>query len=110
MLDITLLRLYADWNRQPVLTSLSAKWKTASQMSAIYIILLYLIWRAALPEASGPGWGTWSDWDTGLQVMMQVVTWITIATAVQYLFENRRHVRSLALACLRVFVPGNLAK
>ena len=109
-LVITLLRLYADWKRQPVVTSVSAKWKTASQMSAIYIILLYLIWRAALPEASGPGWGTWSDWDTGLQVMMQVVTWITIATAVQYLFENRRHVRSLALACLRVFVPGNLAK
>jgi hypothetical protein len=42
--------------------------------------------------------------------MMQAVTWITLATAVQYLFENRHHVRSLALACLRVIAPGNLAK
>ncbi len=107
---ITLLRLYADWKRQPVVTSASAKWKTASQMAAIYLILLYLIGRAALPNTGGPGWGTWSDWDTGLHVMMQVVTWITIATAVQYLVENRGHVRSLALACLRAFVPGNLAK
>ncbi|MGH7496221.1 MAG: CDP-diacylglycerol--glycerol-3-phosphate 3-phosphatidyltransferase [bacterium] len=107
---ITLLRVYADWKRQPVVTSVSAKWKTASQMAALYLILLYLILRAALPNPSGPGWGTWSDWDTGLHVMMQAVTWITLATAVQYLFENRHHVRSLALACLRVFAPGNLAK
>ena len=107
---ITLLRVYADWKRQPVVTSVSAKWKTASQMAALYLILLYLILRAALPNTEGPGWGTWSDWDTGLHVMMQAVTWITLATAVQYLFENRHHVRSLALACLRVFAPGNLAK
>jgi CDP-diacylglycerol--glycerol-3-phosphate 3-phosphatidyltransferase len=107
---ITLLRLYADWKRQPVVTSASAKWKTASQMTALYLILLYLIFRAALPNTGGPGWGTWSDWDTGLYIMTQAVTWITIATAVQYLFENRHHVRSLALACLRVIAPGNLAK
>ena len=107
---ITLLRIYADWKRQPVVTSASAKWKTASQMAAIYLILLYLIFRAALPNTAGPGWGTWGDWDSGVYVMMQVVTWITIATAVQYLVENRHHVRSLALACLRILAPGNLAK
>lgn len=109
-LVITLLRLYADWKRQPVITSASAKWKTFSQMAAIYVILLYLILRAALPDSAGPGWGSWDDWNAGLDVMMQIVTWITIATAVQYLVENRHHVRSLALACLRVFAPGNLAK
>ncbi len=109
-LVITLLRLYADWKRRPVVTSASAKWKTASQMAAIYLILLYLILRAALPNTAGPGWGTWGEWDGGLSVMMQAVTWITIATAAQYLFENRQHVRSLALACVRVIAPGKLAK
>jgi len=107
---ITLLRLYADWKRQPVITSNAAKWKTASQMAAIYLILLFLIVRAARPDSAGPGWGTWNDWDTGVYVMMQAVTWITIVTGLQYLYENRHHVRGLALACLRVFAPGNLAK
>ena len=100
---ITLLRLYADWKGQPVITSVTAKWKTASQMIAVYVIMLYLILYPHL----GPSWTALPDY---IHLMMQLVTLITVLTALQYLFENRHHVRSLMLACLRVFAPGNLAK
>lgn len=102
-LIITALRLYADWKGQPVITSVTAKWKTASQMVAVYVIMLYLIFYPHL----GPSWTALPEY---IHLMMQLVTLITVLTALQYLFENRHHVRSLMLACLRVFAPGNLAK
>ena len=107
---ITALRVYAAWKRQPIVTSASAKWKTASQMAAIYLIMIYLIALEYLPRLEGPAWLLETDWARAIHLMMQAVTFITIATAVQYLVENRRHLRSLALACLRVLAPGNLAK
>lgn len=105
-LIITALRLYADWKGQPVITSATAKWKTASQMVAVYVIMLYLVLHAYF-IGSEPGWEMWRGY---IDVMMQCVTLITVLTAIQYLVENRHHVRSLMLACLRVFAPGNLAK
>lgn len=102
-LIITALRLYADWKGQPVITRVTAKWKTASQMVAVYVIMLYLIFYPHL----GPSWTALPEY---IHLMMQLVTLITVLTALQYLFENRHQVRSLMLACLRVFAPGNLAK
>lgn len=107
-LVITLLRWYADWKRQPVITSTTAKWKTASQMAAVYVIMLCLIVHSySIGSARELAW---EEWHAYLNLMMQIVTLITIATAVQYLVENRHHVRSLMLACFRLFAPGNLAK
>ncbi len=104
---MTLLRLYGDWKRQPVITSMSAKWKTAGQMTAIYVILLYLV-----AQAHGADFGlvAWLRQTEALNKMMLVVTGITLATGIQYLVENWRLVRHLILACFRVFDPGNLAK
>lgn len=118
---ITLLRLYADWKGQPVITSVTAKWKTASQMIAVYVIMLYLIFEAWFFTKDGALRQEWkahiddinltnSISQTSIEVMMQLVTLITVVTAVQYLVENRHHVRSLMLACLRLLAPGNLAK
>lgn len=105
-LIITLLRWYADWKRQPVVTSATAKWKTASQMIAVYVIMLYLIFHSYFSGEDS----AWEPWHGYINIMMQLVTLITVVTAVQYLVENRHHVRSLMLACLRVLAPGNLAK
>lgn len=107
-LIITLLRWYADWKRQPVVTSATAKWKTASQMVAVYVIMLCLIIHSYSTESAGTM--AWEQWQVYINFMMQFVTLITIATAIQYLIENRHHLRSLMLACLRLFAPGNLAK
>jgi len=106
-LVMTLLRLYGDWKRQPVVTSMSAKWKTAGQMTAIYLILLYLVAQA---HGLNFRWLIWLQETEALDKMMFVVTGITLATGIQYLIENWRLVRHLILACFRVFDPGNLAK
>jgi len=106
-LVMTLLRFYGDWKRQPVITSMSAKWKTVGQMTAIYVILLYLVVQA---HGAGFRWLIWLRETEALDKMMFVVTGITLATGIQYLVENWRLVRHLILACFRVFDPGNLAK
>jgi CDP-diacylglycerol--glycerol-3-phosphate 3-phosphatidyltransferase len=108
---ITGLRSYAELKRQPIVTSMSAKWKTVSQMTAIYVILIYLVAQAhALASGAGPAWLTWLQERGAIDKMMFVVTFLTLATGIQYMFENWRHVRGLILAFYRVFVPNNLAK
>lgn len=108
---MTLLRLYGDWKRQPVVTSMSAKWKTVGQMTAIYVILLYLVIQAyTLATGISPVWLHWLQASQALDKMMLVVTGITLATGIQYMVENWRLVRHLIFACFRVFDPGNLAK
>jgi CDP-diacylglycerol--glycerol-3-phosphate 3-phosphatidyltransferase len=105
------LRLYGEWKRQPVVTSLSAKWKTAGQMTAIYVILIYLVFHAHFSALGAiPTWLVWLQESAALDKMMLIVTGVTFATGVQYLFENWRLVRHFILACFRVFVPGNLVK
>jgi CDP-diacylglycerol--glycerol-3-phosphate 3-phosphatidyltransferase len=108
---ITGLRSYAELKRQPIVTSMSAKWKTVSQMTAIYVILIYLVAEAhVLASGAGPAWLTWLQERGAIDKMMFVVTFLTLATGIQYMFENWRHVRGLILAFYRVFVPSNLAK
>ncbi|MDZ7290383.1 MAG: CDP-diacylglycerol--glycerol-3-phosphate 3-phosphatidyltransferase [candidate division KSB1 bacterium] len=108
---ITGLRSYAEWKRQPIVTSMSAKWKTVSQMTAIYVILIYIIAQAHFAAAGVlPAWLTWLQERGAIDKMMLVVTFLTLATGIQYLFENWRHVRGVVLAFYRVFVPSNLAK
>lgn len=108
---VTLLRVYAQWKQQPVVTSMLAKAKTVSQMTAIYVIMILLILHEIYFDAALlPGWlSAIKDYDV-VGVIMHIVVWVTVFTAVQYLSDNRRHLRSLALACIRVIAPGNLAK
>jgi CDP-diacylglycerol--glycerol-3-phosphate 3-phosphatidyltransferase len=108
---ITGLRSYAEWKRQPIVTSLTAKWKTAGEMLAIYVILIYLVALAhAATTGSRPEAMAWLQERKAIDKMMFVVTALTLITGIQYLVENRRHVRNLMLAFYRVFVPGKLAK
>jgi CDP-diacylglycerol---glycerol-3-phosphate 3-phosphatidyltransferase len=108
---ITGLRSYAELKRQPIVTSMSAKWKTVSQMTAIYIIMIYLVAQAhALTSRAGPAWLTWLQERGAIDKMMFVVTLLTLTTGIHYMVENWRHVRGLILAFYRVFVPNNLVK
>ena len=107
---ITCFRLYARWKNKPVVTSASAKWKTASQMTAIHLILLYLIADAYFAQLIKPTWLRWINEENVVHTMILIVTAITIYTAIQYFIENRHHVRTMLVAFIRVFAPGNLAK
>lgn len=102
---VTSLRLYALHKRQPVITSSAAKWKTASQMTALFLLLFLLIIEKHAPQ--------WLPEEASLLVIDRMifgVTLFTVATGLQYFVENWRHLKSLALAFYRVFIPSNLAK
>ncbi len=107
---ITLLRTYAQYKNKPVVTSVSAKWKTASQMAAIYLIMLYLIAESYFLGANPPTWLQWIETFHIIPVMMHLVTLITVVTGLQYLYENRHHLRSLGHFFFRIFAARNLAK
>ncbi len=105
-LAITALRIYAMNKKRPLVTSTFAKWKTASQMTAIYIILIYLIIKQKMMDA--PGQYSWVQRLESLEVidkLMYVVTFITATTGVHYLIENRHHVKGFAIAFCRLFLP-----
>ncbi len=104
---ITALRAYAISTNKEFETSSLAKWKTASQMTAIYFLLIWIIAR----EQVGAGSSAFLNFVEELNLVwgvMLFVTLYTLATGVLYAIENRSHLKSLAIACYRVFVPTNV--
>ncbi|RMD99553.1 MAG: CDP-diacylglycerol--glycerol-3-phosphate 3-phosphatidyltransferase [Calditrichaeota bacterium] len=105
-LVVTALRIYAMKKNNPLVTTTFAKWKTASQMAAIYIILIYLIIKQRMVDAAEPA--TWFQKIEDICLidkMMYVVTLITATTGIHYLIENRQHVKGFAIAFCRLFLP-----
>jgi len=96
---VTGLRFYAIATRKPVVTSNLAKWKTFSQILLIYLILLYI----NIKSISGLD-------SQRLQNLVEkaaiLVTFFTVLTGIIYLFENRSHIRAIALRFYRVFIPS----
>ena len=105
---ITALRIYSMRTNQPLATSSFAKWKTASQMAVIYLILIYLVIREkAAADGMGLGFAQrWESWQV-IEKSMYFVTFITATTGLHYLFENRQHLRGFVLSFLRLFLPTN---
>lgn len=106
---ITGLRSYAISKGKPFTTSIWAKWKTAIQMFAIYIIFIWMIAISSVPKekATSTILARIDSLDL-IDKLMFIVTVFTVTTGVNYLYENRRHLKSLAIACYRVFVPTNV--
>jgi CDP-diacylglycerol--glycerol-3-phosphate 3-phosphatidyltransferase len=93
---ITGLRVYAEIQDRPVVTSRSAQAKTFGQFVVIYYILILYVARTvpALTER----WGALIDSLMHPQVlfgMMMLVTLTTVGTGVAYLFDNRTVLREL---------------
>ncbi|HEX9655221.1 MAG TPA: CDP-diacylglycerol--glycerol-3-phosphate 3-phosphatidyltransferase [bacterium] len=106
---ITGLRSYALHLNKPFVTSNFAKWKTFCQMLAIYFVLIWLIVKET-HQTGEPIPALMQDienWDV-IGKMMLFVTFFTLATGVSYLFDNRRHLKSIAISFYRVFVPTNV--
>ncbi len=106
---ITGLRAYSISTRRSFETISLAKWKTALQMVVIYLMLLWII---AMQEHAGlatmPAFMQMVyDWNIVWNVMM-FVTLYTLTTGIVYLTENRYLLKSLVIACYRVFVPTNV--
>ena len=86
---ITFLRIYAIHLGKSIVTSQLAKWKTSVQMTAVFVLLLYL----NIPDAGiyslpvlPPSYFHW------VSILFLVVTSLTTFTGIQYLIENRRHL------------------
>jgi CDP-diacylglycerol--glycerol-3-phosphate 3-phosphatidyltransferase len=106
---ITGVRSYALHQNKPFTTSHIAKWKTASQMLTIYFILIWMLVKESY-RAGEPLPAIMEDienWNL-IANMMLFVTFFTLATGVSYLFENRRHLKSLVISFYRVFMPTNV--
>lgn len=99
---ITALRAYALSANKTFETSNFAKWKTATQMIAIYVVLVWIIFHQHIRlVAPQPAWfETLQSWQI-IWNMMLLVTIYTVATGIKYLLENRPLLKS----CYRIFVP-----
>jgi CDP-diacylglycerol--glycerol-3-phosphate 3-phosphatidyltransferase len=106
---ITALRSYAISKGESFATSAWAKWKTFSQMVAIYFIFIWIIATSTFSQEKVAPLilSKIESWDV-LGKLMLFVTLFTLATGVSYLYENRGHLKGLAIACFRVFVPNNV--
>lgn len=103
---ITSLRLYAMYTKKPMVTTNFAKWKTASQMISIYVILIYLIIKQKMMTFAEPAaWFQRLEAVELIDKMMYAVTFITATTGIHYLIENRQHLKGVASAFCRLFLP-----
>ena len=105
---ITGLRAYAHSKGKLFETSNLAKWKTASQMFAIYLLFIFIIAGEAYRDLPVPGLLAYIERTNLIWDFMLFVTLYTLATGVSYLYENRNHLKSLAVDFYRVFVPTNV--
>ncbi len=93
---ITLLRMYADWQKQTFVTMRVAKWKTALQLAFIFYTLILLTAQHTV----------WLRNDFGdlialmlqpltLEVVMFGLTLFTVVTGVFYFTDNRQLLHTL---------------
>ena len=83
---ITFLRSYAFIRGRPIVTSTLAKWKTFSQMLAIFILLIYLNMFFMGFTKDPSYYASYSD-IPGILFLIAAV--LTVLSALQYFYENR---------------------
>ena len=98
---IICLRLYAFNTRKPMITSNLAKWKTFSQMTLIYIILIYINIKSIVEF-------DYQKMQNIIDKAALVAVFFTVLTGIIYLFGSKRHLKAIALRFYRVFIPSDL--
>jgi len=106
-LGITGLRAYAIKEKVNFETNVIAKWKTASQMIALYLLLLWtIISKQFANDPTFINFKKVTDNTSFFWSLMFFVTIYTALTGIIYLFENRLLLRKFTLACYRVLTPS----
>jgi len=97
---VTFLRLFALHLGKSIVTSYFAKWKTTIQMTAVFVLLIYL----NIPdsgvyslESYPPPYTNW------ISLLFLVVTLLTLYTGILYLIENRGHLFELFRRISKIF-------
>jgi len=89
---ITALRMYALQHGKVIITSSFAKIKTFIQMGFVLILILYLTFPM-LPNIKLSF--TWTDWLMWPTILGAIVTILTAASGVHYVFYNRTHINEI---------------
>jgi CDP-diacylglycerol--glycerol-3-phosphate 3-phosphatidyltransferase len=97
---ITFLRMYALKNGKSVVTSNLAKWKTFLQMSAVFVLLIYLNFPQTEIHRLANYPPPYRHW---ISILYGIVTLITIISGMQYLVENRYHLLELYKRTKKLF-------
>lgn len=93
---ITGLRSYAQWRRQPVVTSQIAKIKTTAQMVLVYFILfLYLLEISVTEPGIIQNILAFLKQIELIYYSMLFVTLLTVYTMIQYFFVNKKHLEQM---------------
>ena len=85
---VTGLRLAAICQGRVLAAEQAGKYKTISQLLAIYVILLFLAWQYTTLASS------WSRdlWLHGINILMLLTVSLTLISGISYLWNNRRTI------------------
>ena len=104
---ITGLRSYALYREKPVVTREYARWKTFMQMSAVFIVYIFLLidyqTQYLENEYSIVAFLRKIDFTNKL---MGFIALLTLVTGVLYFIENRSQVKTLIVSFYKIFVPS----
>jgi CDP-diacylglycerol--glycerol-3-phosphate 3-phosphatidyltransferase len=93
---ITGLRSYAEYKDEPIVTSKTAQAKTFGQFVVIYYILILYVLQTVPVVYNNYGELIDSLMDTQVLFgMMLVITLSNVGTAILYLYDNRKFLKSL---------------
>lgn len=89
---VTFNRIFALHIGKPIITHVLAKWKTATQMITIFLILIYLNWYNYY---SGNTTSYHAQYFDIIGISMLIVTFLTVLSGVIYIVENRELLLNL---------------
>ncbi|GBD93725.1 CDP-diacylglycerol--glycerol-3-phosphate 3-phosphatidyltransferase [bacterium BMS3Abin05] len=107
---VTGLRIYAMYKKHPISTSYLAKAKTTSQLIVIFILLIYSVLK--IYASQGILWAAdvvrfFAAYEI-INILMWIVVLLTVFTGIQYLVENKVHVKSLFWDIFHVFYTSDV--
>ncbi len=92
---ITSLRLFALNKGKVLSASKAGKHKTASQMTVIFIILVFIVFKEIMKTfyTWNPNWNNFLNW--GIYILMLITVGLTLFSGLSYLWENRKIITRL---------------
>ena len=95
---VTLLRLFALYYNEPVITSEVAKWKTAVQMIVLFAVMIQVFIHQYFPDT---GLILEASYTTIFGIGWLLTALLSVYTCVGYLIENRNHLVKIWRLILR---------
>ena len=102
---VTGLRWYAMFKKHPIRTSYTAKAKTTSQMITLFILIIYPILTSYAEQGIVFSADIVRIFESFYisDVLMWIVVILTVLTGIQYLIENKSHIKTLFFDVFHAF-------